>query len=82
MQLYVESDGSYGRFAINDLLGRIDCPAGPRLAYCKAMFHAYTSFALPDPLAGTMGTEEALRFLRSGYCQPWIPINSGPQSIL
>lgn len=83
VKLNVENtDGSYGKFIINDVLGRVDCPAEPRLVYSKAMFHAYTSFVLPDPLTGTTGTEEALRFLRSGYCQPWIPLAVGPQELL
>jgi hypothetical protein len=79
----VNNSGDYGRFAINEILGRLDCPAEPRLLYLKAAFHAYTSFALPDSLTGRTGTEEALHCLRSGYCQPWTPLTIGPlQSLL
>ncbi|OJJ45284.1 hypothetical protein ASPZODRAFT_99177 [Penicilliopsis zonata CBS 506.65] len=74
--------GNYGRYMINDVLGRVDCPAEPRLVYSKVMFHAYTSFVLPDALTGTTGTEEALRYLRSGQCQPWRPLTLGPQESL
>lgn len=71
----VISDGNYGRFTINDVLGRIECPTEPRLLYFKAQFHAYTSSVVPDPLTGRTGTEEALHCLKSGYCQPWTPLN-------
>jgi hypothetical protein len=75
--VFVNNDGDYGRFAINEILGRLECPAEPRLLYLKAMYHAYTSFVLPDPLTGRTGTEEALHFLQSGVCQPWTPITLG-----
>lgn len=71
----VISDGNYGRFTINDVLGRLECPTEPRLLYFKAQFHAYTSSVVPDPLTGRTGTEEALHCLKSGYCQPWTPLN-------
>ncbi|KAK4169727.1 hypothetical protein QBC43DRAFT_37606 [Cladorrhinum sp. PSN259] len=63
--------GKYGKFDINDTLGRIDCAAEPRLVYTKALLHAFTSFGIPDPLTGRTGQEEALRWLRSGICNPW-----------
>ncbi|KAL9104009.1 MAG: hypothetical protein Q9163_000987 [Psora crenata] len=72
----VSNEGTYGRFIINDVLGRLDCPAEPRLLYLKAHLHACTSFVIPDPLTGRTGTEEALHCLKSGYCQPWRPLNS------
>jgi Protein of unknown function (DUF3638) len=75
------SSNQYGRFGIDDVLGKLLCPPEPRLLYSKAQFHAFTSFVLPDPLTGRTGTEEALHTLRSGYCQPWTPIG-GPESIL
>ena len=79
----VANEGNYGRFAINDVLGRLDCPAEPRLLYLKAQFHAYTSCVVPDALTGRTGTEEALHCLRSGYCQPWTPLDPRPhQSLL
>lgn len=67
----VMNDGSYGKFTVNDTLGRIECPPEPRLLYLKAHFHACTSFVLPDELTGRTGMEEALHCLRSGLCQPW-----------
>lgn len=60
---------------INDVLGRLDCATEPRLLYVKAMYHAYTSFVVSDPLTGRTGSEEALHCLESGYCQPWSPLN-------
>ncbi|KAH8589073.1 hypothetical protein B0O99DRAFT_523793 [Bisporella sp. PMI_857] len=76
------STTEYGRFGIDDVLGRLSCPPEPRLLYSKAQFHAFTSFILPDPLTGRTGTEEALHTLRSGYCQPWTPMSDGLASIL
>ncbi|KAI9675628.1 MAG: hypothetical protein M1817_000995 [Caeruleum heppii] len=73
---------TYGRFVVNKLLGRLECAPEPVLFYMKAQLHAYTSFALPDPLTGLTGTEEALHFLRSGLCQPWAPLNARPLEIL
>jgi hypothetical protein len=67
----IAQDGSYGKFAINDTLGRIDCAAEPTLVYTKALLHAYTSFLLPDPLTGRTGAEESLDWLQSGICRPW-----------
>lgn len=64
----------YGRYTINKTLGRLDCPAEPRLLYFKALCHAYTSFLNPDPLTGRTGTEESLHCLRSGLLQPWTPL--------
>jgi hypothetical protein len=76
------SSTEYTRFGIDEVLGRLSCPPEPRLLYAKARFHAYTSFAIPDPLTGRTGTEEALHMLQSGYCQPWEPLGSGPIDIL
>ncbi|KAH7319411.1 hypothetical protein BKA65DRAFT_101684 [Rhexocercosporidium sp. MPI-PUGE-AT-0058] len=74
----VLNNADYGRYTINDVLGRLDCAAEPRLLYLKAAYHAYTSSVIPDPLTGRTGTEEAIHCLKSGYCQPWTPITAGP----
>jgi Protein of unknown function (DUF3638) len=78
----VENSGLYGKFIINDVLGRLDCHTEPTLLYMKAQLHAYTSFVVPDPLTKRTGTEEALHCLNSGYCQPWTPLNKNPLGIL
>ncbi|EHK39909.1 hypothetical protein TRIATDRAFT_161231, partial [Trichoderma atroviride IMI 206040] len=67
-----DSDG-YFRFDIDETLGRLSAPAEPLLLYKKALYHAVTSFCLPDPLTGVTGTEEAIRILKSGTAQPWSP---------
>ncbi|CAI6342575.1 unnamed protein product [Periconia digitata] len=72
----VDNDGSYMRYEINEVLGRLECPAEPRLLYFKALWHAYTSYFLPDPLTGRTGKEEALSFLQSGLCMPWTYLSS------
>ncbi|KAE8149344.1 hypothetical protein BDV25DRAFT_156541 [Aspergillus avenaceus] len=71
----IENTGSYARYTIDKVLGRLYSPPEPRLLYNKAQLHALTSFFLPDPLTGRTGTEEALSCLQSGYCQPSTPLN-------
>lgn len=75
VNMKMDNDGSYARYMIDDMLGRLHCPPEPRLLYNKAQMHAFTSFGIPDPLTGRTGTEEALRCLQSGSCQPWNPFN-------
>jgi hypothetical protein len=74
VDVFVENNGDYGEYKIDEDLGRLDCQAEPRLLYLKAQLHAYTSYILPDRLTGRTGTEEALHCLASGYCRPWIPL--------
>ncbi|KAF1962412.1 hypothetical protein CC80DRAFT_400484 [Byssothecium circinans] len=74
---YIANIGSYLKFEINPVLGRIECPAEPRLLYTKALWHAYTTSFLPDPLTGRTGVEEALQLLQSGLYKPWAPLPQG-----
>ncbi|KAH8896015.1 hypothetical protein GQ53DRAFT_854400 [Thozetella sp. PMI_491] len=76
VRIDIQLSGIFGKFQINQLLGRLDCAAEPALIYMRALLHAYTSFVVPDPLTGRNGTEEALHWLSSGVCQPWEPISS------
>ena len=78
----IASMGEFGRYFINRTLGRMDCAAEPRLIYTKALLHAATSFILPDPLTNHTGTEEALRWLEAGICQPWAPLSQNLARIL
>lgn len=78
----IDNDGHYGKFSINEVIGRLDCPPEPRLLYLKAHLHACTSFVISDPLTGRNGSEEALHCLRAGYCQPWTPLNLRTLQIL
>ncbi|KAK6347384.1 hypothetical protein TWF718_005223 [Orbilia javanica] len=82
VEVEIINPGVYGRYQINTILGRVDCPPEPRLLYTKALVHALTSFILPDPLTKRTGTEESLHCLRSGYCQPWTPINPNHYPLL
>ena len=77
VRVQVQPSGSYGRFQINSLLGRVDSPSEPVLVYTKAMLHAYTSSPISDPLTGRTGTEEAIEWLQSAICQPWSPLSQG-----
>ena len=72
----------YGKFTVNEVLGRLDCPAERRLQYVKALLHACTSYTLNDPLLGQTGTEEALQDLQSPSLQPWSPLSPAPLKIL
>ncbi|KAF7931332.1 hypothetical protein BELL_0384g00070 [Botrytis elliptica] len=74
VQVHIENNGDYGRFFVNDTLGRIDCPAEPWQLYTKALLHSMTSFLLPDILTKRTGTEEAIACLKSGLYQPWAPL--------
>ena len=72
---FLQLSGDYGRFFINQTLGRVECAAEPRLLLAKAMIHAYTSMIIPDPLTGRTGTEEAIHCLNSGISQPWTTVH-------
>ncbi|KAE8369244.1 hypothetical protein BDV27DRAFT_153320 [Aspergillus caelatus] len=67
----VANDGRYGRYLIDNTLGRLECPPEPLLVFTKSQLHAFTSFPLPDALTGRTGTEEALSGLASAQSQPW-----------
>ena len=76
VSIVVRGADRYGRFGIDPVLGQLACPPEPELLYTKALLHALTSFALPDPLTRRTGSEEAIRTLESGRCQPWQPLGS------
>jgi len=70
------------RLGIDPDLGQLTCAPESRLLYAKALLHALTSFPLSDGLTGRTGTEEALRTLESGRCQPWQPLSPGAVALL
>ncbi|KNG50865.1 hypothetical protein TW65_01843 [Stemphylium lycopersici] len=76
------SEGVYLKYAINEVLGRVDCAPEPQLLYTKTLLHAYTSHVIPDPLTKRTGTEEALYLLQSAAYQPWNPLRDGQVNIL
>ncbi|KAI0116284.1 hypothetical protein GGR51DRAFT_312844 [Nemania sp. FL0031] len=67
-------NSDYARFKIDSILGRLSCSPEPRLIYTKALYHAITSFCIPDPLTGRNGSSEAFDILQSGAAQPWISV--------
>ncbi|KAI1092009.1 hypothetical protein F5B19DRAFT_455893 [Rostrohypoxylon terebratum] len=71
VKVRVEEASNYGRYMVDGILNRLSCPPEMRLLYSKALYHAATSFCLPDSLTGRTGTEEAFYILRSGAAQPW-----------
>ncbi|KAK0115534.1 hypothetical protein ONS96_013988 [Cadophora gregata f. sp. sojae] len=82
IRLTARTGNTYGRYVVNETLGRLECAAEPRLLYLKAALHAYTSLPIPDALTGRTGTEEAIHCLKSGYCQPWTPLTMNPYQTL
>ncbi|KAI0541382.1 hypothetical protein GGR58DRAFT_519492, partial [Xylaria digitata] len=64
----------YAKFTIDNVIGRLNCSPEPRLIYTKALYHAVTSFCIPDTLTGRTGSSEAFAILRSGAAQPWTPV--------
>jgi hypothetical protein len=71
----IKNRGQYLRFALNEVLGRVECPTEPRLLYTRALYHALTSHFLPDPLTGRTGVEETLYYLQNAAHLPWTPLN-------
>ena len=67
---------------MEQVLGRLECAAEPRLIYFKAYCHAITGSAHPDPLTGRTGVDEALSCLQSASAQPWAPLDSESHRIL
>ncbi|KAF2832658.1 hypothetical protein CC86DRAFT_92549 [Ophiobolus disseminans] len=82
VSIVVQNKGGYLKFGVNNMLGRIECPAEPLLLYHRAMFHALTAYFLPDSLTGRTGVEEVMQYLQSGAYRPWTPLNSAAQSLL
>ncbi|KAF1972673.1 hypothetical protein BU23DRAFT_643344 [Bimuria novae-zelandiae CBS 107.79] len=80
--IVVYNKGAYLKYDINDVLGRIECPSEPRLLYTMALWYAYTSFILPDPLTERVGCEVALSLLRSGGYKPSTPLPDEASAIL
>ncbi|KAI8955187.1 hypothetical protein F4801DRAFT_378012 [Xylaria longipes] len=70
----IQGNSNYARFKIDSILGRLSCSPEPRIIYAKALYHAITSFCLPDKLTGRTGSSEAFSILQSGAAQPWTPI--------
>ncbi|RCI13404.1 hypothetical protein L249_5585 [Ophiocordyceps polyrhachis-furcata BCC 54312] len=79
---WVENPMTYTKFEIDSVLGRLTCSPEPVLSYSLALFHAVSSFPLPDPLTGSTGAEEAHRILSSGSCQPLIPLSEASRDVL
>ncbi|KAL9051900.1 MAG: hypothetical protein Q9162_005738 [Coniocarpon cinnabarinum] len=72
----------YARFSINSHIGQLECAAEPTLIYLRALFHALTSFCIPDPLTGLSGTQQALTYLQLANAKPWTPLHERQQLIL
>ncbi|KAI1311107.1 hypothetical protein F5Y03DRAFT_391651 [Xylaria venustula] len=67
----IKEASQYAKFEIDAGLGRLSCSPELRLIYNKALYHALTSFCLPDPLTGRTGSGEAFSILQSGAAIPW-----------
>lgn len=63
------------RYAVNDLLHRLDPPTEMYDLLYIAYLHALTSHGLVDELTCRTGTEEALYCLESAYLRMWKPLD-------
>jgi hypothetical protein len=82
ISITIGNSGSYLRFGLNDLLGRVECPTEPGMLYTKALWHAITSHFLPDSLTGRTGAEEALQYLGTAAYIPWTPLSPQAAALL
>jgi hypothetical protein len=82
VSITIKNKGSYLKFGVNSVLGRVECPAEPVMLYHRALWHAATAHFLPDPLTKRTGVEEALQYLRSGAYHPWTPLKSDACELL
>ena len=82
VSIVVMNKGEYLKFDVNNVLGRIDCPAEPLMMYYKALWHALTAQCTADSLTGRTGVEEALQYLTSGAYRPWTPLTSSARDLL
>lgn len=80
--IVIKNTGIYLKFTLNEVLGRIECPAEPRLLYTRALLHALTSHFLPDRFTGRTGVEEALYYLQTGSYLPWTSLPAEVMDIL
>lgn len=76
ISIVIANAGAYLRVTVDEVLGRVERPAEPHLLYTRALWHALTSYFLPDRLTGRTGVEETLHFLRSGAYLPWTPLSA------
>jgi hypothetical protein len=82
VSIVIKNNGQYLRFGVNNVLGRIECPAEPVMLYQRALWHASTSHFFPDPLTKSTGVEEALSYLSSGSYYPWTPLSTSSINVL
>ncbi|KAI1347711.1 hypothetical protein F5Y01DRAFT_318465 [Xylaria sp. FL0043] len=82
VDVHIQESSDYARFMIDTIIGRLTCNPEPRLIYVKALYHALTSFCLPDTLTGRTGASEAFSILRSGTAQPWTSVFKAGNQIL
>jgi hypothetical protein len=82
VSIVINNTGGFLKFEVNHVLGRIDCPAEPILMYHRALWHASTSYFLPDTLTKRTGVDEALQYLHSGAYLPWTPLSGRAYDLL
>lgn len=82
VSIVIKNNGQYLKFGVNNVLGRVECPAEPVMLYHRALWHASTSHFLPDPLTKSTGVEEALAYLSSGSYYPWTLLSTSSINVL
>ncbi|KAI0414956.1 hypothetical protein F5X98DRAFT_389453 [Xylaria grammica] len=66
----IQGASHYSKFRIDRILGKL-----------SSLYHAITSFCVPDPLTGRTGSSESFSILRSGDSQPCMPLSTIMNSI-
>ncbi|KAL8647212.1 MAG: hypothetical protein Q9210_005690 [Variospora velana] len=70
------------RYHHNFILDRLDGDGSMVSRLYQAYLHALTSFVLPDPLTGNLGTEESLRVLREQTMRCCKPLEAEEMDLL
>ncbi|KAH7082745.1 hypothetical protein BKA63DRAFT_433265 [Paraphoma chrysanthemicola] len=82
VSISIRNTGAFLKFDVNGILGRIECPAEPILMFNRALWHASTSYFLPDALTKRTGVDEALQYLDSGAYLPWTMLSPRAYELL
>lgn len=79
---WIAPRGTYVKYSIDNVLGRMTCAMEPAMLYQLALMHAVTSFVVPDKLTGQTGSEQALNILQSAYAIPCVPLPRNALAVL
>ncbi|KAL8690285.1 MAG: hypothetical protein Q9218_004235 [Villophora microphyllina] len=70
------------RYQYNPVLNRLDSDGSMTSRLYQAYLHAVTSYILPDPLTGSLGTEQSLRILEEQIVRVYKPLEAADVELL